>query len=147
MHSNTGFLDTTEDEYDRIFDINLKGMFFLSKSFVKYFLKKGRRANILNICSTHGFRSALDPYKISKWGTVGFTEGLGKAYDSEKIIVNGIAPGGTATGMIGMDDKGDLSLPLPSGRASLPSEIANLAVFMLSDMGSNMIGTIVKYDR
>jgi len=141
------FLMITEEEWDIINNTNLKGVFFTTQAFVKEFLEKKQSAHVLNICSVTGLKGAVLPYGISKWGEVGFTKGIAKKYASKGIIVNGIAPGATATKMMGYESvDGDLFRNVPGMRASIPDEIGNLAVFMCSDMGANMVGEVISYD-
>lgn len=141
------FLEVSNEEWDIINNTNLKGVFFTTQAFVKEFLEKKQSAHILNICSVTGLKGAVLPYGISKWGEIGFTKGLGKKYASKGIIVNGIAPGATATKMMGYESENDnLFRNVPGMRASIPDEIGNLAVFMCSDMGANMIGEVISYD-
>lgn len=140
------FLNVEDSDWEKVMNTNIKGMFFLCQSFIKYFLEKGVKAHILNICSTEGLHGAIVPYGISKWGTVGLTKGLGKKFAKDGIIVNGIAPGGTATEMLGFKKNSPLNWGSASGRVSIPEEIGNLAMFMCSDMGGNMVGEVVVYD-
>ena len=107
--------------------------------------EKNIKGNILNILSSSSLRPAVNPYTVSKWGLRGLTIGMAKRFINDGIVVNGIAPGPTATPMLISDNKDeDLSLESsPVGRYILPEEIANLAVFMVSDMGRMIIGDIV----
>lgn len=141
------FLSVTESEFDYVLNTNIKGMFFVTQTFIREFLKqKSSRHHILNICSTEGMKGVLVPYGISKWGTVGFTKGIAKKYAKEGIIINGIAPGGTASGMLKKINSDNLKYPVASGRASIPAEIGELAVYMVSNLADNMVGSIVVYD-
>ena len=134
----------TEDTYDNILDTNLKGMFFLSKEIGKYMKAKCIKGNILNIASSSSLRPAASAYTLTKWGTRGLTLGLAKTLAPYGITVNGIAPGPTATPMLGKNDGDDLSFPdNPLGRFALPEEIANMAVYLVSSMGRTIVGDIV----
>lgn len=139
------FHGVTMEDWDRVMDTNLKAVFFLCQKFAATMEETGG-GHILNIASTEGLHGAKVPYGISKWGIVGLTEGLGKLLAPKGIIVNGIAPGATATGMLGRKEGNLVLTSLPGGRYSIPQEIANLALFMVSDMGNNMIGEVVRYD-
>ena len=100
--------------------------------------------NILNIASSSSFRPASSAYTISKWGVRGLTLGLAKSFSPYGIVVNGVAPGPTATPMLLKDKKDDLTFERnPLGRFALPEEIANMAVFLVSDMGRTIVGDIV----
>lgn len=135
---------TNEKEFDKIINTNIKGTFFMSKYFGEYMRDKGIKGNILNIASSSSLRPATSAYNISKWGIRGFTIGLARLLAPYGITVNGIAPGPTATPMMMKDNKGDLSKPNSLiKRWILPEEIANMAVFLVSDMGRSIVGDIV----
>lgn len=136
--------DCTEDKYDQIVDTNLKGVFFLSQLIGHYMCDNHIEGNILNIGSSSCLRPATSAYTITKNAILGFTKGLAKVLAPHKIIVNGIAPGPTATPMLmpnGILD--NISFPNQLGRYELPEEIANMAVFLVSNMGRSIIGDMV----
>ena len=134
----------TEAEYDTIFDTNMKGMFFLSQLVGRYMKDNSIKGNILNIASSSSLRPAASAYTLTKWGARGFTLGLAKSLAPYGITVNGIAPGPTATPMLGKGDALDITFPNnPLGRFALPEEIANMAVFLVSGMGRSIVGDIV----
>lgn len=133
-----------ERQYDVIMDTNLKGAFFLSQAIGRYMKQQNIAGNILNIASSSSFRPASSAYTISKWGVRGLTLGLAKSFSPYGIVVNGVAPGPTATPMLLKDKKDDLTFERnPLGRFALPEEIANMAVFLVSDMGRTIVGDIV----
>ena len=135
---------TNEVEFDKIINTNIKGTFFMSKYFGEYMRDNGIKGNILNIASSSSLRPATSAYNISKWGIRGFTIGLARLLAPYGITVNGIAPGPTATSMMMKDNKGDMSKPNSLiKRWILPEEIANMAVFLVSDMGRSIVGDIV----
>lgn len=134
----------SETEYDDIMDTNLKGTFFLSKVISSYMIKNNIEGNILNIASASGIRPANSAYTLSKWGVRGLTLGLAKTLIPYGIVVNGIAPGPTATPML-MDNgcKNITHNGNPLKRYALPEEIANMAVILVSMMGKTIVGDIV----
>ena len=135
------FLETTEEEYDRVFDINVKGIFFVCQSFAKYFIENHIDGRILNLSSSSALRPAWGPYQMSKWSIRGFTIGLADLLLPHNIIVNAIAPGPTATNMLKKDNTDDLSLPSsPIKRFTTPEEIAELALILVSDIGKVVVG-------
>ena len=138
-------LKTSIEDYEAVLKTNLEGTYFLSQEVANYMKEKNIKGNILNILSSSSLRPAVNPYTVSKWGLRGLTIGMAKRFINDGIVVNGIAPGPTATPMLISDNKDeDLSLESsPVGRYILPEEIANLAVFMVSDMGRMIIGDIV----
>lgn len=136
--------NATEDDYDKVLDTNLKGTYFLSQLFGQYWKENHIKGNILNIASASSLRPANSPYTLSKWGLRGLTLGLAKALGPEGITVNGIAPGPTATPMMHKDSSDNIYLErLPLGRYITPEEIANMAVFLVSDMGRSIMGDMI----
>lgn len=134
---------TTED-YDQVLDTNLRGAYFLSQTIANYWKDVKIEGNILNVASSSSLRPALSPYTLSKWGVRGLTLGLAKALIPYGIVVNGIAPGPTATSMLMGDDRTDLNNDsVPAGRYAAPEEIANMAVVLVSDLGRMVVGDIV----
>lgn len=138
------FGKVTEKEYNDVLDTNLKGTYFLSQIVSNYMKTMKISGNILNIASSASNRPAVSPYMISKWGVRGLTLGMAKTLIPFGIVVNGIAPGPTATPML-MSEKqtGIQHDSNPSGRHATPEEIGNFAVFMVSNMGRMVVGDIV----
>lgn len=136
--------DCSEEQYDLILDTNLKGVFFLSQMVARYMRDNKIEGNILNVGSSSSLRPATSAYTITKNAVYGFTRGLAKVLAPHGIIVNGIAPGPTATPMLMPDGiKDDIAFPNPLGRFELPGEIANMAVFLTSVMGRSIIGDMI----
>lgn len=131
------------DEYDKIMDTNLRGVFFLSKLLGRYMIDNNIKGNILNIASASSLRPAVSAYILSKWGIRGLTLGLARALAPYGITVNGIAPGPTATPMLLKDTSRGLSRNNLLGRFVLPEEIANMAVVLVSELGRSILGDIV----
>lgn len=139
-----GIFDTTPEEFDAVLDTNLKGTVFLSRTVARYMIENKIKGNILNIASSSSLRPAISAYTLSKWGIRGLTLGLAKALIPYGIVVNGIAPGPTATPMLLPDGGEDIGHDtLPVGRYAMPEEIANMAVVLVSGMGRTVIGDIV----
>lgn len=139
------FGSTSERDWDDVLDTNLKGTYFLSQEFSNYLKKYQIKGNILNVCSSSSLRPGNSPYILSKWGVRSFTVGLAKTLLPYGIVVNGIAPGPTATPMLGkFKEDEDLSLGgNPSGRYATSAEISNMAVILVSDIGRMVVGDIV----
>lgn len=135
------FMDISEAEYDKIMDINAKGTFFMSQSVSKFMIEKKIKGHILNVTSSSALRPAWTPYQMSKWAVRGFTKGLADILLPYGIVVNAIAPGPTATPMLGKKTGDSIyNESNPSGRYAMPSEIASLAVFMASGAGDMIVG-------
>lgn len=135
--------NASEEDYDKVLDTNLKGVFFLSQIFSKYMVKNNIRGNILNIASSSSLRPAVSAYTLSKWGIRGLTMGLARSLAKYGITVNGIAPGQTATPMLNAPKENFRNETCPLGRWILPEEIANGALFLVSDLGRAVVGDIL----
>jgi len=141
---SASFWDMTPDEYDRIMNINLKASFFLCQTFGKYMKENAIKGHILVISSSRGSEPAWSPYGISKWGINGMVKGLAEIMHPYGIVVNGIAPGPTATDLLGVKEGGDIfTLENNIGRYALPSEISAYAKLMVSDLGNMVVGEIL----
>lgn len=139
-----GIFDAPSEEFRAVLNTNLQGTVFMSRIVAKYMIANRIRGNILNIASSSSLRPANSAYTLSKWGIRGLTLGLAKTLIPHGIVVNGIAPGPTATPMLKTDADKDIGHDtLPSGRYALPEEIANMAVFLVSGMGRTIVGDIV----
>lgn len=141
VHSRTSFGDTPEHDYDASMNVNVKGTYFMSQAVSKFMIEHKTKGHILNLSSASALRTARTPYQVSKWAIRGLTLGMADALLPHGIIVNAIAPGPTATPMLGIHEGDSIHKPgNPSGRYAMPSEIANLAVFMASSMGDLIVG-------
>lgn len=141
------FFDIKEDDYDKVFDVNLKGVFFICQKVSKYMIENKIKGHIVNICSEMGFRSAKVPYDISRWGQRGFIQGLGVMLAEHQIVVNAVAPGMVSTEMAGYKEGNSLYLKShPNFRYALPQEIAKTCVFLASDLSNNIIGETIISD-
>lgn len=139
------FNDGIETEFDAVIDTNLKGVFFLSQIVARYMKRNEIRGNILNIASSSSLRPGVSAYTLSKWGIRSLTLGMAKSLIPYDIVVNGLAPGQTATPMLLKDQESkNLWCPFtPAGRYALPEEIANMATILVSDMSRMIVGDIV----
>ena len=127
-------------EIDKIMNTNVKGTFFMCQKVVEHMKKNGIKGHILNISSSSALRPAWGPYQMSKWAIAGFTKGLAEKCQPYGIVVNALAPGQTATPMLGISNDDIYNGYAMAGRYIMPQEIANLAVFMISDMGNMIVG-------
>ncbi|MBP5674794.1 SDR family oxidoreductase [Candidatus Saccharibacteria bacterium] len=131
---------TKIEDFEGLLKTNLEGTYFISQFFLNYMRENKIKGNILNIASASSLRPANSPYIIAKWGVAGLTKGLAKTGIKDNIVVNGLAPGPTATPML-VKNTSDIYHPTnPSGRYAMPEEIANLATILVSDMGRMIVG-------
>ena len=138
------FGDMTQEVFDSVINTNLRGTYFLSKIVGEYMRQNKINGNILNVASSSSLRPAVTPYALSKWSIKGFTVGLAKLLIPYGIVVNGIAPGPTATPMLLNNNTDDIKRQeSPSGRYIMPEEIANIATVLVSSMGRMIVGDII----
>ncbi len=144
LNDSSSFLEVTEETYDRVMNVNTKGLYFLTQNVAKYMIKNKIEGHILNISSASALRPAATPYTISKNAVASMTKGFADALVKYGITVNGIGPGPVATEMVGVTDTSDIShKTCPAGRYAMPEEIANLAEYMVSTQGNLIIGETV----
>lgn len=140
----SSFADMKEEEYDSIMDINTKGTFFMCQYMSKYMIEHNIKGHILNISSSSALRPAWTAYEMSKWAIKGFTLGLADKLLPYGIIVNAIAPGPTATPMLGKGKNDTIyNLNSMSKRYAVPLEIANMALFLVSESGNMIVGDTI----
>lgn len=144
-------LDTSEELWDKILNVNLKGYFFGCKASLPELIKT--KGNIVMTASVAGL-GALGggtAYTASKFGVVGLINQVACEFASQGVRVNGVAPGGVITGMTAaMIDDAQTSQMIkattPLGRWAQPEEIANAMLFLASDDASYITGTVVRVD-
>ena len=144
---DTLLLRMTEEQWDQVIDTNLKSVFNITKNAVKV-LMKNRKGSIINITSIVGRNGnpGQANYSASKAGVIGFTQVVAKEMGSRGVRCNAIAPGFIATEMTGelSEDviKGWNDM-IPMKRPGTPEDVANLAVFLGSDMSGYINGQTI----
>lgn len=147
LYTPDKFFDIDEELYNTVMDANLKSLFFVAKKSSEYFLKNKQKGKIINIASIRGIQGTTEPYGLSKWGVIGLTKGLGRDLAKEGIIVNGIAPGTTATGINNIDiSENAYTSSTKDNRVASPEEIAEIAIFLASDSANHIIGEVIVCD-
>jgi NAD(P)-dependent dehydrogenase (short-subunit alcohol dehydrogenase family) len=145
--------ELTEEEWDGLVDLNLKGVFLGAKHAIPLMLKAGGGA-IINTASTFGLIGfpKMPAYCASKGGVVALTRQLALDYAREGIRVNCICPGPTLTPRIqryldgGMARADEILKDVPMGRFGRPEEIAAMVLFLASDEASFVTGTALVVD-
>ncbi len=151
VQPNEFFGNVSEQEWDRVYSTNSKAVYFLNQEICNIWQRSNfvSYRKIINISSQGGFVGAGYPYRMSKWDVRGMTEGIAKLVVNKRILVNGIAPGIVKTNMQHFAlEQGDNYFcdQNPMKRVSLPEEIAELAVFMMSDACNFLVGQTILID-
>ncbi len=133
------------DEYQRLMNINLTAPFSITQKLIPDMKKRGfgRIVNIASIWSEVS-KSGRSLYTTSKTGLIGLTRALAVEYASANILVNAVSPGFTRTELtsqsLSADEMKSLSKQIPVGRFAEPSEIAQTALFLCSEMNTYITG-------
>jgi NAD(P)-dependent dehydrogenase (short-subunit alcohol dehydrogenase family) len=147
------FLDLTEEEFDRVIRVNLKGTFLCGQAAARHMVDTGTRGTIINLSSVNAVvaHPVLVHYAASKGGIAMLTKGMAVALAPHGIRVNAIGPGTVNTpinanffGMPGMVERFLMRTPL--GRIAEADEIASVAAFLASDEASYVTGTTIYAD-
>jgi NAD(P)-dependent dehydrogenase (short-subunit alcohol dehydrogenase family) len=149
-------VDMSEDDWDRVFDTNVKGIFLLSRAAIPFLLKSGNGA-IVNLGSQLAFSAVggFGAYCASKAAVVHLTRSMALELIPHGIRVNSVCPGGTETPLLmrafpgGRGPQGsldDLARAHPIGRLARPDEIASAIMFLASDEASFVVGTALVAD-
>jgi len=140
-------LRMTESDWDLVINVNLKSVFNLTKAVQKYMIKQ-RFGSIINMSSIVGVEGngGQSNYAASKAGIIGFSKSVAQELGSRNIRCNAIAPGFIDTEMTAklpqeyIDKWAD---DIPMKRAGTPDEVANLALFLASDLSSYITGQVI----
>jgi NAD(P)-dependent dehydrogenase (short-subunit alcohol dehydrogenase family) len=144
-------VDTTEDEWDTIIDVNLKGVWLGLKTQLTQMVAQGGGGAIVNIASLAGLIAApaLGAYVASKHGVVGLTKTAAVEHAQHEIRVNAVCPAAIATDMIRVMEpvrQQELASPQALKRFGTPEEVAEAIVWLLTDRSSFVTGTAMPID-
>ena len=137
----------SEDEFDAVLRVNLKGAFLLTKAVSRHMIKQ-RSGRIINISSVVGLmgNAGQANYAAAKAGIIGLTKATAREVASRNVTVNAIAPGFIMTAMTDSLPEGvrnSLLTQIPMGRFADPVEVADLALFLASDASSYITGQVI----
>ena len=153
-HRNQPMTEVTEEEYERIFAVNVKSVYLSARHVVPVMKKQGFGV-ILNVASTAGVRPrpGLVWYNTSKGAMMTATKAMAIELAGEKIRVNAINPVAGETGMLHLfmgedtpEKRAQFISSIPLGRLSLPEDMANAALFLCSDEAEMITGLCMEVD-
>jgi D-sorbitol dehydrogenase (acceptor) len=155
-------LESGPDMYDRIFDVNVKAMFFIMQAVLKRMVEQGTQGAVINMASQAGRRgeSLVSHYCASKAAVISYTQSAALAMAPHRIRVNAISPGVIDTPMwAGVDalfaryehlplgeKKRQVGLAVPLGYMGSPHDIAGAAVFLASSQSSYITAQTLNVD-
>lgn len=143
-------ISMTEEEFDRVISVNLKGTFNCSKAAVRYMIKS-RSGSIINISSVIGImgNKGQSNYAASKAGIIGFTKSLAKEVGSRGVRVNAVAPGFIETEMtkkLPAEVIAEYAKLIPLGRMGSTEDVAKVCFFLSSDGAAYITGQVIHCD-
>jgi 2-keto-3-deoxy-L-fuconate dehydrogenase len=149
-------LETAESDMDRLFSVNVKGVYFLSKAVLGPMLKK-RNGSIVNLASIGGVVGVKDrfAYCMSKFAVVGMTKSMALDHAADNVRVNCICPGRVETPFVQARIQeyadpakayAEMTATQPLGRMAAPFEIAACAVYLASDEAGFVTGSALAID-
>lgn len=143
-------IDTTEKEWDYLFNVNVRAGFILSKLFLPNMVSR-KSGKIIFVSSVWGLKGACmeSAYSSSKWAVIGLAKSLAIEYAPSGITVNCVCPGVVDTPMNDVftkEEKQNTINDIPVGRICTPSEVAQTITFVASDKANYMTGATITLD-
>ena len=140
----------SEEEFDKVIEVNLKGTYIVTKAVTKYMMKK-RKGSIINLSSVVGVagNAGQSNYSASKAGIIGFTKSVAKELASRNIRSNAVAPGFIETDMTAVlsnEVKENIHNQIPLKRMGSAKEVAKVIYFLGSDESSYITGQVINVD-
>lgn len=147
------FLDVTEEDFDAVIRVNLKGAFLVAQAAARVMAKAGK-GSIINMSSVNAVLAipSIASYNISKGGINQLTRAMALALVDQGIRVNAVAPGTIATELAekavltSVDAKARIMSRTPMKRLGTPAEVADVVAFLASDAASYITGEIITVD-
>ena len=158
IHSETPFFEITEEEFDQLMDINVKGVFFGAQVAGERLIENDEGGTIINMASLAADRGAAyqTMYTASKGAVKSLTYALADVFGGHGVRVNAIKPSFTETQMLAQGGMGEgeagkrlqeaMLGATPAGRFGQPEEVANVALFLASDLSSYVNGESILVD-
>jgi 3-oxoacyl-[acyl-carrier protein] reductase len=143
-------LRMTEAEFDRVIAVNLKGTFNFTRACFRGMMKNrwGRIINIASVIGQMGNAGQAN-YAAAKAGIIGLTKSAAKELASRNVTVNAVAPGYIATAMtekLNAAERETYISAIPLKRAGTPEDVANVCLFLVSDLASYVTGQVLRVD-
>lgn len=140
-------LTMSEEEFDSVIGTNLKGTYNMTKACARGFLKL-KRGKIINLSSISGITGLPGQanYSASKAGVIGLTKSVAKELGGKNVCCNAIAPGFITTEMTKDLPSEDYIKSIPLKRAGTPDDVANLALFLASELSDYLTGEVIRID-
>jgi 3-oxoacyl-[acyl-carrier protein] reductase len=140
----------SEQQWDRVIDVDLKGTFNYTRAVTPIFREQGS-GKIVNITSINGLRGKFGQtnYSAAKAGVIGFTKACARELGKYSVNVNGVAPGLIETEMVkeAPESVRDMALAeIVLGRLGLPEEVAYIVTFLCTEKARHITGQIVQVD-
>jgi len=142
----------TEEQWDRVMDVNLKGYFNFVRHVAPHF-KERQYGKIVNITSINGLRGKFGQtnYSASKAGIIGYTKALARELGAFGVTVNAVAPGLIETAMLKASDAREKIVELAMNeivlkRVGSPEDVANVVAFLASEKARHITGEVIKVD-
>ena len=142
----------TEEQWDRVLEVNLKGYFNFTRHTAPLF-KEQKYGRIVNVTSINGMRGKFGQtnYSASKAGIIGYTKAVAKELGAFGVTVNAVAPGLIETAMLKESEARDKIINLAMAeivlkRVGQPEDLANVIAFLASDKAKHVTGEVIKVD-
>ena len=158
VSNNKPLIETTVEDWDRIFDINVKGVFLATRAVLPHMIEQqsGKIVNFSSMVGKEAFANNV-PYSASKFAVRGITQGVAKEVAKHNINVNAVCPGVVMTELMHKEAENMAKLQgiskeevilqfceeIPLNRLQSPEDIAGVVAFLCSDLAMNMTGQAI----
>ena len=148
IYKEIRYNDCKIEDWNKIINTNLTGLYFSTIEIINQCFEPNKKGNVIMIASNRGIVGDDGPYGISKAGVINFAQGLAKKLLNKNIRVNVINPGMTASNINKINDNDNLFKEnLKGKRVICAKEIADIAVFLISDSSSCITGQVINCDN